>query len=159
MDPSKPSTSPTTSSRSPVTSLVTLLSVLIRDGLMSKDSKTRFTMSTRWPSKAVSNVSMPSVLRSCFTCPCGCCNKSFGLANDLMYDQIVRITMPVLADCFTYSAILTSLSRRTTCIPFKLSTSSSMRPTWRVGTLRYTSGAEANVSALVPVGERLVELV
>lgn len=63
MDPSNPSTSPTTSSRSPVTSLVTLLSVLIRDGLMSKDSKTRFTMSTRWPSKTVSDASMPLLLQ------------------------------------------------------------------------------------------------
>ncbi|KAI7091977.1 hypothetical protein KC356_g176 [Hortaea werneckii] len=63
MDPSKPSTSPTTSSRSPVTSLVTLLSVFIRDGLMSKDSKTRFTMSTRWPSMATDLGARPVLVR------------------------------------------------------------------------------------------------
>jgi hypothetical protein len=43
------STAPTTSPTTSPTRLVTLLIVLMRSGLRSRDSKTRETMSTRWP--------------------------------------------------------------------------------------------------------------
>jgi hypothetical protein len=49
MEPSRPSTAPTTSPTTSPTRLVTLLIVLMRRGLRSSDSKTRETMSTRWP--------------------------------------------------------------------------------------------------------------
>jgi hypothetical protein len=49
MEPRRPSTAPTTSPTTSPTRLVTLLMVLIRSGLRSRDSKTRLTMSTRWP--------------------------------------------------------------------------------------------------------------
>lgn len=45
MLPRRPSTAPMTVS----TSCVTLLSVLIRSGLRSREPKTRLMMSTRWP--------------------------------------------------------------------------------------------------------------
>lgn len=46
------------------------------------------------------------------------------------------------------------------CLPLRLSTSSSIRPTERVGTFKYTSGADAVVTEPVMVGVRvLVELV
>jgi hypothetical protein len=49
VEPRRPSTAPTTSPTTSPTRLVTLLIVLMRSGLRSRDSKTRETMSTRWP--------------------------------------------------------------------------------------------------------------
>lgn len=49
IEPRRPSTAPTTSPMTSPTRLVTLLIVLMSSGLRSRDSKTRLTMSTRWP--------------------------------------------------------------------------------------------------------------